>query len=124
MECSSVLFGRLLSLHIVGAVFYVQHYKGPYSHFNPDAFLCRHSFSVSWSAVKFATVYHIAYLAHYRAFLYTNFEYIIKPSRPVSPPCLSLSCGVARKPGILIELSPRIASSLPASCPQALEYGF
>lgn len=82
------------------------------------------SFFFFLSLVQSAVVYHTAYLADYCAFLYTNFKYIIKPSCPVSLPLLSLSCGVVRKPGILIELSPRIASSFPASCPQALEYSF
>lgn len=52
------------------------------------------------------------------------------PSTLLNLAVLSLSlllfspCGAARKPGILIELSRCIASPLPASCPQALEYSF
>lgn len=78
-----------------------------------------HSFC-PWSVLSFCASHRVRCTC---AFLYMNFKYIIKASRPVSP-LLPSPCGTARKSRVLIELSSSIAYPLPASCPQALGYSF
>lgn len=109
-----------LFLHIVAAVF---------SHCNRGTLMHFHCPLVTiwfcpWFTRKLCITPCISHILC--AFLYTNSKYIIKPRCPVSlsPSPPFSPCGAARKPGNLIELSRCIASPLPASCPQALEYSF